>query len=328
MASRRPNSIEYKPTILSYHFLRSVVTPFSETHVSCVFPIVLLAGSIALASSGARAQTVEGDTTTEVTRRVYAGDKTPQEARRQAINEAKVEAVRQVVGTEVRGTRRSSTIERGEEVVQRFSQLVRTDASGRVIDSEVLEGNMIEENNTYFYRVRLRAVVAAEKGRSDQSFNVSLDLNTEDGVYVDRGALEDSDQLVAQIETTEDAYLTVFSITPDTLQVIWPNAVSDDTFAPAETLVEFPPPDLRETGALRFRVDVPEGRETVTNRLVVVATKDETTFQPVPEYELQGNEVTTTQASVEAMNRWLVSIPLDERALASATYDVTRVSAR
>lgn len=280
-----------------------------------------------LAVAESEAQPLEADTI-EVTRRVYAGDTPPADARRQAIEEAKAEAVRRAVGTEVQATRRSSTIERGGDVVDRFSQLVRTDASGRVVDSEVLEGDLVEEDGTFFYRVRLRAVVQRERGRPDEGFEVDLSLNTEDGVYVDRGAPEESDQLIATIRTTEDAYLTMFSITPDTLRVVWPNAVSDDTFAPARTEVQFPPEDLRSSGALRFRVQVPNGKEEVTNRLVVVATKSEASFRPVPDYELDGTTVSTARASIDAFNRWLVSIPLDRRAMATAAYDVIGSTSR
>jgi len=61
---------------------------------------------------------------------------------------------------------------------------------------------------------------------------------------------------------------------------------------------------------------------------VAVATKQEVPFQEVPEYDLENGSLATAQASVEALNRWLVEIPLGQRALATVSYDLVRRSAR
>lgn len=273
------------------------------------------------------AQSTSADTV-EVLRQLPLGNQSPTEARRQAIDEARAEAVRQVVGTQVQAERRSATIDRGEEIVDRFSEVVRTGASGRVVDSEVVEDTLTERNGTYLYQLRLRAAVMAEQGRPDSGFQVSLKLNDEDQVYVDRGSVRESDEIVATMETTKDAYLTLFDVAPDTVAVVWPNSLTDDTFAPADTPVEFPPPNLRTSGGLRFRVQAPDDRDVETRRLVVVATKEEVPFRSVPDYRVQEGQLSTAQASLQTLNRWLVNIPLDQRAMASATYEVKAVSDR
>jgi len=265
--------------------------------------------------------------TVEVEYELYAGNKTPQEARRQAIDRAKAEAVRQAIGTQVQAERRSSTIEMGEEVVSRFSQVVRTGASGRVVSSEVLEEQRPERNGEVFQYVRIRATVQPATGRADPGFEVDVSLADEDQTFVARGALEESDEVIAEIDVTKDAYLTLFSVTPDTLRVIWPNALSRDTFVPAGTTVEFPPPSLR-AGGLHLRVSVPEGQDRLTERIVAVATKQKILFREVPEYQVEEGQLTAAQASVEALNRWLVDIPTGQRAVASATYEVVRAGER
>lgn len=292
-------------------------------------PIALgLAAVVSLmAPSVLCAQSTTTDTV-EILRHVPLGNQSPMEARRQAIDEARAEAVRQVVGTQVQAERRSATIDHGEEVVDRFSEVIRTGASGRVVDSEVLEDTLTERNGAYFFELRLRAAVVAEQGRTDPAFQVSLALNEDDQVYVDRGSLRESDEIVATMETTQDAHLTLFDVAPDTVAVVWPNAITSDTFAPANTPVEFPPPELRTSGGLRFRVQVPDDRGVETRRLVVVATKEKIPFRSVPDYRVQKGELTTSQASLQAFNRWLVNIPLDQRAMVSATYDVKAASDR
>lgn len=264
--------------------------------------------------------------TVEASYEVYAEDKTPREARRLAIDRAQAEAVRKAIGTQVQAERQLATIETGEEVVRRFSQVVRTGAAGRVVDYEVLEDVRVERSGRLFHRVRIRATVRPATGRPDPGFRVELRLDAEDRTYVARDRLEESDELIATIEVTEDAHVTLFNVTPDTLQVIWPNPLSEDTFVPAGTSVEFPPPGLRARG-LHLRADVPEGEERVTERLVAVATKQEVPFREVPEYRIEGRSLATARASLQALNRWLVDIPLGQRAIASVTYDVVRAGA-
>lgn len=285
-------------------------------------------GLVGLNSAPAWAQSGGGDAqqTVEVTYRVYAEDKTPREAREQAIKRAQAEAVRRVVGTQVQAEQRTSTVKSGDEMVDRFSQIVRTGASGRVVDYEVLEEERLERAGTLFFKVTIRATVAPEQGRPDPTFNVDLSLNEADGVYLHREGKQKSQELVVEMTPTKDAYFTLFNVTPDTIRVMWPNARLKDTFVPADSTVEFVPPDLRRLG-LRWRVQVPPGETTVTERVVAVATKKNIPFRPVPNWEVEGGEVKTAGASVDALNRWLVEIPLDQRALATATYTVKRVEA-
>lgn len=267
----------------------------------------------------------EQERTVEVSYQVYTGDKPPNEARDLAIQRAQSEAVRRVVGTEVQAERVSSSVEAGEDRVERFAQVVRTGASGRVVDSQVLESETIERAGNLFYRVQIRATVVPEKGRPDPGFEVDVSLNDEDRVYLDRGRPEESQQIVARFTPTRDAYLTVFNVSPDTIRVVWPNSRLPDTFVSADNTVEFPPPDMRRIG-LRWRVQVPNGKREVTERILVVATKTKIPFQPVPNYEVSDGRLKTAGASLEALNRWLVEIPLDQRIVGTATYTVRKVS--
>ncbi len=261
--------------------------------------------------------------TVEAEHELYASDKTPQEARREAIDRAQAEAIRQAIGTQVRAGRRTSTVETGEEVVSRFSQVVRTGASGRVVSSTVLEERRPKRGGEIFQYVRIRATVRPATGRPDPGFRADVSLKDESKTFVARGDLEESDEIIAEISVTEDAHVTLFSVTPDTLQVIWPNALSEDTFVAGGTTVEFPPPGLRAQG-LRLRASTPERQGRATERLVAVATKQKVPFQDVPEYEVEDGALNTTQAGVEALNRWLVEVPLGQRAIGSVTYDVLK----
>ena len=285
----------------------------------------LLAALVVIGDVGlVRAQSGSGKTV-EVSYQIYSGDKAPQKAREMAIKRAQAEAVRRVVGTDVQAERVSSSVQSGEERVERFAQIVRTGASGRVVGSEVLTAETIEQGGNLFYKVRIRATVVPEEGQSDPGFEVDVSLNEEDLVYLDRGLPSESQQIVASFEATRDAYLTVFSVTPDTMRVVWPNSRLPETYVPADSTVEFPPPEMRRLG-LRWRVQVPSGKQEVTERIVVVATKKKIPFEPIPDYEVTSGQLKTAGATVEALNRWLVEIPLDQRTVSTATYTVRRAS--
>lgn len=300
------------------------MVPLGSHRTRVLFGIVLAFAFWGMEGGGAWAQSGQGKTV-EVEYQIYSGDKSPQKAREMAIKRAQAEAVRRVVGTKVQAERVSSSVESGQERVERFAQIVRTGASGRVVESEVLQGETTKRGGSLFYKVRIRATVVPEQGRSDPSFEIDVSLNDPDRVYLDRGLPSESQELIASFKVTQDAYLTLFSVTPDTLRVLWPNSRLPETFVPADSTVKFPPQNLRNLG-LRWRVQVPKGQQSVTERIVVVATKKKIPFEPIPDYEVTSGRLKTTGATVEALNRWLVEIPLDQRSLATATYTVRRKS--
>ncbi len=285
---------------------------------------VLLASVVAAAQAQPAAEASE-PRIVEVARRVSLRTLTQEKARRRALDEAQAEAVRQVVGTQVQAEQSSVTTETsGGEFADRFTQVVRTGASGRVVDYDVLgEGVVVGARGDAYYEVRLRATVQPEQGRPDPGFTATLTLDDADGVYLDCGAPTDSDELVATAQVSQDAHVTLFSLTADTLQVIWPNALMPEAAMLREVPVEFPPPDLRARG-VHLRVEVPPGREEVTEHLVLVATKTDVPFRPLPAFEVRNQELTTAQAHVLALQRWLVRLPLDQRTMATTTYYVHR----
>jgi len=262
--------------------------------------------------------------TVDVAYQVSMVTRSQEEAKQIALRRAQAEAVRVVVGTQVQAERRSSTVETGDQLVSQFSQVVRTGASGRVTDYQILSEKVEQVGGQALYGLHLRATVTPSTGQPDPNFTADLLLNDEDATYVDRpGPLETNDEIIVTLRVTQDAYVTLFSITPDTIEVIWPNAYMTDTCVPANTPVEFPSPDWRQRG-LRLRAEVPEGREEVSERIFLVATKKRIPFAPVPSVQIDQGSLRTIQTSLQALNRWLVAIPLDARVSSGVTYDIKR----
>lgn len=266
--------------------------------------------------------TIDAETVT-VAYEVALRERTPEEARELALSRARAEAVRRVAGVQVHAERTSLSNETSQGIDRQFTQSIRTSTSGRVVQESVLEAGIRERGGEMVYCVQLQATVQVQMGRTDPAFAATLRLNDPDRLYVAGSSHADSDEIVVTVEVTQNAYLTLFSVTDDTVQVVWPNALLDENRAPAQVPIEFPPPDWRKRG-LRLRAELPEGLHQRPERFVLVATKENIPFDSVPNLAVEGGVLATRQASLHALNMWLVQIPLDQRAIATATYHVKR----
>ncbi len=280
---------------------------------------ILLVG---LLISGSGFSTGAQTTTVEVENRVLLTlDKTPAQARREAIDGALAEAVRQAVGTQIQAEQSLFRSETPGGLQDRFLSVVQLAAAGRAIDWRFIEDKLVPGVGTQtYYLVKLAVTVEAETGRPDPGFQVSLKLNDE--LFFYRGNPEQSDEIVATITTTQDAYLTIFGVSDDTVQVLLPNPLVPQNFIPQGAEFEFPSAEWRARG-LRLRAVLPPGRSNMEEYIVVVATRTEVPFGEASG-RIEGQTVETVRAMLMDLNRWLVNIPLDQRAIAFAGYEVRK----
>lgn len=270
--------------------------------------LTLLAGT----TTGARAQ--GADTITITQRVLVAGDLTPAEARRRAIEAALAEAVRQRVGMRVQAGQLDVSDDRDGRVRNSFTSVVQLDAAGRATDYRVLEEHWVPTTHPalgaqLYYEVRALVFVERERGAADAGFHVSVSLN--EGLFHVRGQLPgDNGEVVATVTSTRDAYLTVLSIADDSVTVLFPNRYEPTLRAGAGAALEVPSRSWREQG-LRLRASLPAGREARRELIAVVATRSAI---PYP----------STATSMLDLQRWLVHIPLDQRAVAFAAFEVRR----
>ena len=246
------------------------------------------------------------------------------DARRLAVEEALAEAVRRVVGTRVDALQQAITSE-GGRLEERFLSVVQAGASGRVTDYKV-RSERIEQDSTMrgqllsFMTVAVDVEVQAESGVADAGFRVSLTLNRNE--FVDRGTPRTSDEIVATVRTSQEAYITIFGVSDDTVQVLLPNPYAKQNAVAGGDSLLFPTPDQRRRIGLVVNAQVPAGRDKVTELYVVVATRRPVPFEG-PKGTQQGG-IATVRGTLSALNRWLVNIPLNERAVAFVAYDVRR----
>lgn len=297
------------------HTTRSRLFPSAPSFRS--FNIVVIGLLVSGSGFSTRAQT----TTVEVENRILlTPDKTPAQARTEAINGALGEAVRQAVGTQIQAEQSLFRSETPGGLQDRFLSVVQLATAGRAIDWRFIEDRMVGVGTQTYYLVKLAVTVEAETGRPDPGFQVSLRLNDE--LFFDRGSPQESDEIVATITTTQDAYLTIFGVSDDTVQVLLPNPLVPQNFIPQGTEFEFPSAEWRARG-LRLRAVLPPGRSKTEEYMVVVGTRTEVPFGEASG-RIEGQIVETVKAMLMDLNRWLVNIPLDQRAIAFAGYEVRK----
>ena len=277
---------------------------------------------IALApSAAAQHPSAAVETVTVVRRMLIGGDLTPAEAKRRALEQALAEGVARVLGVHVQSAQLGVTDDREPGVRDSFLSVVHVDAAGRATDYKVLSERYVTEQHRavgeqLYLELKVLVAVAREHGRGDAGFTASLSLN--DALFFDGGgSIDGNDEVVATITSSRDAWLTVFSIAGDSAHLLLPNALMADRRIAGGKPVELPSREWRDRG-VHFRASLPPGERSRRELLLVVATRSPISFTPA------GAAADTEMFSLMEVQRWLVTIPLHERALADAAYEVRR----
>lgn len=279
--------------------------------------LVSIGGSLLLAAAPSSAQGV--DSVTVEQRVLMTPELTPAEARRRAIDGALAEAVRLVAGVRVQSNALSTVSERdgavGDGAIRGgYSRVVQLDAAARAVDYRVVreEWETLRPSGVppqLYLRLRLTAVIEREVGTADAAFRVDLSLNAS-RFETGRGQPADADEVIATIRTSQPAQLILFNIADDSARRLFPNEYQRIVRVEADAPTELPDPEWRARG-LRLRATLPEGRATRQELLMVVATRGNVALPPAA-------------LSLLELQRWLVRIPLGDRTIAVAPYDVHR----
>lgn len=280
---------------------------------SVTLRVMLFAVCLAATASPGAARAQGADTVTVEHRLLMTPDLTPAEARRRAIDAALAEGVRRVAGVRVQSSALSTMDERAARLDAHYSSVIALEAAARAVDYQVTqeewETRRLDGTSQLYLHLTLRAVIERERGTPDAAFALELSLNAP-RYEVRADAASRNDEIVATVRTSRAAHLHLFTIAGDSVLRLFPNAYLPDVTADSGAFVELPDPDWRDRG-LRLRATLPPGVDERRELLLVVATR--TPVAPPP-----------LSLSLMALQRWLVRIPLDERALAFAPYDVRR----
>lgn len=162
--------------------------------------------------------------------------------------------------------------------------------------------------------VNMQAKVIPEKGTPDSYFKVELKLN--------RHIFQSGEEVILNVKTTKDCYLTVLNLAAnDSVYVLFPNKWQKDNFINANTRIDIPNEQYRETG-LHFRVANLLGHKKDTELVKIIATKQKIYFLDEIDDSSGFGMMGTPKMAVIKLTQCLSEIPLSERAEATVIYTV------
>ncbi|HVQ34711.1 MAG TPA: DUF4384 domain-containing protein, partial [Candidatus Bathyarchaeia archaeon] len=164
-----------------------------------------LALSLALVAIAAHAETriVEASAT------VAGTGRTPEQARREALDRARDEALVKTAGVRVVAQQlRLRAEETNGKVSDGFSSLVETSTQGRIVDETVTYRTRLEDD-VPVYEATVVAVVELEDGAPDPGFTLQLATKPRSPT------LRDGEDLVLEITASRRCHLTLIQIDED-----------------------------------------------------------------------------------------------------------------
>jgi len=245
---------------------------------------------------------------------------TPEQARAEAWREALKTAAEQASLEVVAAAALQVQESGGREKHEQFARFVHTGTRARVVAVDTLFDGMEmraapgSDRNEPVHRVEIRARVQPETGTPDPGFALELDLADKEGSHVYRHG----EPLVVELEATRECYVTIFNLYGnDSLLVVFPNELMPDSRLKAGERLRIPPPGA----GWELPVGLLPGRDRDQEMLLAVATR-----QPVPFRRSAGvrQGLLAVEEAMLAINRWLATIPADQRTEAMTTYAIIR----
>lgn len=253
-----------------------------------------------------------------VTSKIHGLDRTPEEAKQEALQEARKMAVEQVLGMKIHEVQQIFKGETDEGIYDNFSQLIHSEVCGRIPEEKEPKYRSFFEGQIPVYTCRLTARVCAEKGEPNPGFKVNLILNHKDKIY------RDEDDLILRILTSEDCYLTIFNVLSNgQVRVLFPNEMMPENRVTADKWFSVPSQDDLARG-IHFRMELLPNKDEDIEEILVVATLLECPFITSEKSNDGFSYIPTYVGAFVELNKWLIAIPRGERAQAEAIYRVIK----
>jgi hypothetical protein len=216
-----------------------------------------------------------------------------EEARRSALNNAKVEALRRAgVGESIQSYENLFRSEVDKNFTEFFTTDIQTELQGAIQSYEIVDHRRKVDpvTNLFMVEVTINATVILYSSKPDPTFSVKVE-----GI---KGIYDEGELLEFSIFATQNCYLHIFSITDNYTILMYPNFWEKLKEIPANKKIEFP---FEVTYEL-FK----SGKGVDTNRLIFVFTKE-----PIKYLNFSGQQEQITTA--EPIFTWIYSIMPDQR---------------
>lgn len=219
---------------------------------------ILLLSSVSRGQETKKLENIKGEW-------VISNDITPIQARENAINQAKVEALRKAgVPEYVAESNVLYTAEKQLRLKEIYESLTTVDVSGEISDfSVVKEEKKVNEFGNVVYEVWLDVTVSIHKDNKDPGFNIEVK-----GV---RESYLSPDKLTFEIKPWKEGFLTVFILSEKESGLLFPNILERQEKLQGQVTYKFP-----KSKALDYEVTSDNSVEV--NYLLLLYTKQEVPF--------------------------------------------------
>ena len=196
---------------------------------------------------------------------IISDDITPAKARENALNQAKVEALRRAgVPERVFESTLQFRAQNLKQSKERFESMVSNDVVGEILDYKVTkEGKSVNAFNNWVYDVWIDATVIVHKNAKDPG--LELDVNK------GRENYSSPDKLTFEIVPRKEGYLTIFILSEEGGAQLYPNKLERPEKLMGQTAYSFP-----RSKALDYEVSTNHDFEI--NYLLLLYTKQEIPF--------------------------------------------------
>lgn len=203
---------------------------------------------------------------------VVSNDITPMQARENAINQAKIEALRQAGVPEfISESNLQYHSEKPEQMKELFESLASVAISGEVSEfSIVKEDKKLNEYGNIIYDVWIDATVVVHQSAKDDGFNLEVR-----GV---RESYSSPDQLTFEVTPWKEGYLTAFILSEKESSQLFPNNSERQEKLAAQSVYPFP-----RSKAVEYEVSTVNSMEI--NYLVLLYSKQEIPFMKEPTHQ-------------------------------------------
>ena len=221
-----------------------------------------------------------------------SGDISPNQAKVQALNDAKINALKAAgIEEHINTYQLLFTSQINKDYSQFFSSDIQSEMQGAVKSYQIKsERTFIDTNKIIEYKVTIDAEVIKYESKSDITFDANIE-----GI---KGVYNNDDKLSFSVKTTEKAYLTIFNITDNEALMLYPNVYEKQQILEPSVLHQFPVSNII---SYSLHTDM---KQQETNRLIFVFTKT-----PIPFIKIDKDQITTQ----ENIFTWIYSIMPDQR---------------
>ncbi len=223
---------------------------------------------------------------------------TPNQAKAEALNDAKVNALKAVgIGEYITSYQLLFTSQQKNDYNQFFSSDIQSEIQGAVKSYEIKNERIYCKND---FEIICEVTIDASVIKYETKPDINFDAHIE-GL---KGFYNNDEKLSFTVKTTNACYLTIFNITDKEAFMLYPNFYEEQLIFMPFNEYKFPIAKIDYTLHTEYK-------HQETNRLVFVFTKTQ-----IPFIKMDKNQITTS----ENIFSWIYSITPDQRKVKYYTF--------